>query len=181
MIDSVEARLGRPREAAFLADYGAEEFASLTGSMRDGRNQDCTILVRHDGRVAMIRKAIYPSGCFRAPGGSPAPGEDLVAAAAREALEELGVRVGVERYLLRAHVTFRCGAERVQWITHVFSALAETGTLAPRDRREVAEARWFSAEEFRAMSATLAAAPLMGLRYRGALQDVARAILAAPA
>ena len=175
-VREVEARCGRPREAAFFVEYDAAEFAFLTAAMGDGRNQDCTVMAGHSGRVALIRKPLYPPGCFRAPGGSPAPGEDLAAAAGREALEELGIAVHVERYVLRAHVTFRRGTDMVQWITHVFTASAASGALAPRDQREVAEAPWFTLDELRNMNARLAESALGGLRYRAALQQ---AILAA--
>ncbi len=176
-VGDIEGRYGRPREAAFLAAYTPEEFALLRGSMRDGRNQDVTLLIRSAGRVAQIRKPIYPLGCFRTPGGSPAPGEDLAACAIREAREETGLAVRLERYLLRAHVTFRCGPDTAQWVTHVFAAGAASDALAPQDRGEVAEARWFTAEEYRRMNAVLAAAPLSGLRYRAALQEAAWAAL----
>lgn len=177
-LEQIEAHYGRPREAAFLADYTPAEMTLLMGTIRDGRMQDVTVLILQAARLAMIRKSVYPPGCFRAPGGSPRPGEDLAAAAVREALEETGIAVCLQRYLLRAHVTFRCGSESVQWVTHVFTASVEgEGDLAPRDRLEVAEARWFTLEECRRMDATLIAAPLSGLRYRAALQEAAWAAL----
>lgn len=179
-VAEIEARFGRPCEAAFLAEYDPHEFAFLTGTMQDGRNQDVTLLIWHAGRVVQIRKPLYPPEVFRAPGGSPKAGEDLAACAMREAGEETGLDVHLERYLLRAHVTFRCGAESAQWVTHVFGARAETDILAPRDRVEVVEARWFTAEEFRRMNAMLAATSLPGLRYRAALQEAVWAMLEGP-
>lgn len=178
-VDDIEARYGRPREAAFLADHTPQEFASLKASMRDGRNQDVTLLIRWAGLVPLIRRPLDPPECFRAPGGRPALGEDLAACAIREAGEETGLDVRLERYLLRAHVTLRCGPEIAQWVTHVFAATAASETLSPHDRGEVAEARWFTAEAYRHMNATLAAAPLPGLRYRAALQEAAWAALKA--
>jgi len=79
-VREVEMRYGRPYEAAFLADYAPAEFDFLKGTMRDGRSQDVTVLVRRAGLVAMIRKPLYPPECFRAPGGCPRSGEDLAAA-----------------------------------------------------------------------------------------------------
>ncbi len=177
MVDQIEARYGRPGEAAFLADSTPAEFAFLKQTIRDGRSQDVTLLVRRAALVAMIRKPAYPPGCFRAPGGTAKPGEDLVAAGVREGREETGLDVRFERYIVRAHVTFRCGTESIQWVTHVFTAAADSGELEPRDRAEVAEARWFTPEEYRRMNTTLACAPLSGLRYRAALQEAAWAAL----
>src|SRR5574341_239840 len=177
MVMEIEARYGRPREAAFLADYTPAELATLKQTMRAGCNQEVALLVRHAGLVAMIRKPVYPAGCFRIPAGSPRPGEDLAAAAIRAGREETGLDVCLERYILRAHVTFRCAAETIQWVTHVFTAAADRDEIEPRDRGEVAEARWFTAEEYGRMNAHLASVPLPGLRYRAAMQEAAWAAM----
>ena len=173
----IEARYGRPREAAFLADYGPTELASLRQPMRDRSNQEVTLLVRRAGLVAMIRESVFPAGCFRIPSGSPRPGEDLAAAAIREGREQTGLDVRLERYILRAHATFRCAAETVQRVTHVFTAAADRDEIEPRDRGGVAEARWVSAEEYGRMNAHLASVPHPGLRYRAAIQEAAWAAM----
>jgi 8-oxo-dGTP diphosphatase len=57
-------------------------------------------MIVHDGKLLLQRRAIEPwRGAWCAPGGFCDEGEDLEAAAVREALEEAGVHVELTGYL----------------------------------------------------------------------------------
>lgn len=179
----LEARLGKPREVALVAALAPPAFELLRRSTASGRRHDATIFIADgEGRFAVTRKPGYPPGVFRPPSGGVARGEDFEAGARREAREETGLEVALERYVLRARATFVCGSEREPWTTHVLLARAVGGTLDPIDRREIAEARWASPDEMRGpLIAAMRASGSGGLAYRAALQEEVMRALDAPA
>lgn len=86
------------------------EFNLLRYSKRDGRYRDATILIPYEGKLVCIIKHAYPEGIARPPSGGVVPGEPLDSAAEREAFEETGLRVTIERYLVRASCNFTLGS-----------------------------------------------------------------------
>jgi len=185
---ALEARYGTPAELGLAEEFGPEAFRLLRWSMRDGRAHDVTLFIRYappgepeaGERFVVIRKPSYPPGAYRAPSGGVRPGEAFEAGALREAWEETGLEVALERYLLRVHATFTRLGERVDWTSHVFSARAVGGALDPRDTREIAGVRLATVEELRGeIRAALMASGLGGLRYRALLSDATLDLLAA--
>ena len=55
----------------------------------------------------------------------------LAAGAVREALEETGLRVALQRYLVESRVVFRNGGRAPPWRTHVLLARTQDPELAP--------------------------------------------------
>ena len=101
-------------------------------------------------------------------------GEDFVAGVVREALEETGAEIELDRYVLRTEVIFRCGGEEEPWQTHVFSAVTATEELAPLDTHEIEVARWGSAGELNGpIRERILATDRPLWRYRAALHDTA--------
>lgn len=109
----LEERYGPAREITLRVPMHEWEFHLLRYSKRDGRFRDATILIPRDGRLVCIVKHGYPEGVARPPSGGVVPGEALDAAAEREAWEETGLRVQIERYLLRVRCTFTLGDAEV--------------------------------------------------------------------
>jgi 8-oxo-dGTP pyrophosphatase MutT (NUDIX family) len=140
-----------------------------------GRRHDVTFAVRDaKGRVAAIRKPSFPPGAWRIPSGGIAPGESFEEGVLREALEEIGLAIEVEAYLMVARARFLHPDGSVdRWTTHVVSARPASGTrLAPRDRREIDHARWMTMDELTGpVAAVLRAGPGGLLRYRADLHD----------
>lgn len=179
VLEEMEARYGRPEVAVARALFNPAEFELVARCHRKRRAHDVTLLIREaDGRFALIRKPSYPPEVFRPPSGGVEPAESVEGGALREAWEETGLEIRLERYLLRAEARFRCGEQELPWSTHVFSAVATGGTLEPVDRKEVAEARWATVEEmverYRARMLEWGTA---GMRYRVDLQDAALRLL----
>ncbi|MFQ6090103.1 MAG: NUDIX domain-containing protein, partial [Candidatus Bipolaricaulia bacterium] len=79
------------------------------------RAHDVTLFIFIEGRIVAIRKPFHPPGVYRPPSGGVSPGERISEAAEREALEETGLEVELERYLLRLKPTFVHRGERVRW------------------------------------------------------------------
>ncbi|MCC2670889.1 MAG: hydrolase [Armatimonadetes bacterium] len=179
VLEAVERRFGRPARAEAEAEFTPRSFALLERCARKQRIHDVTLLIRDDAeRLALIRKPSYPPEVFRPPSGGVEPGEEFEAGARREALEETGLEVELERYVLRVDARFSCGGQVAPWTTHVLTARMTGGTLAPRDLVEIEEARWATVSEmvYRYRPEMLAMGSA-GMRYRVDLQDLALRLL----
>jgi 8-oxo-dGTP diphosphatase len=164
---------GEPRPLVWQGEVSPQEFTPAGRSPE--RRHDVTFFVFDPrGRLALIQKPSYPEGIWRPPGGGVNPGEAFEAGVRREALEELGVEIELERFLVSSEATFRCADGVIDWQTHVFSARTDAEELHPIDTREISAARWGTAAE---LGGPLRVA-LLGTgralwRYRVALHDAA--------
>jgi len=106
----MEALYGHPVQMSLDVPMREWEFNLLRFSKRDGRYRDATILIPYEEKLVCIVKHAYPDGIARPPSGGVVPGEPLDSAAEREAYEETGLRVRIERYLLRCTCHFTLGS-----------------------------------------------------------------------
>jgi len=173
MFEEIERKYGTPRELAMSFPMGPAEFDMLKGSMKDGRNSDVTLFIFKDGKVVVIAKPWYPEGLYRAPSGGIKPGEDVELTAKREAYEETGAQIELERYILRIRVTFTCGSQKEEWTSHIFTAKHLSGDLRPIDTKEIKKVALMSLEELAALKEKLLAQDSGGLHYRAALTEAA--------
>lgn len=191
LVRQAEVRFGEPRELSLEARIGEAEMDVVAGSMRKRRVHDVTFFIVDKGEIAVIRKPWFPPGAYRAPSGGLHAGETLEEGALREGLEETGLALRLERYLLRIAAVFRptepwpgvgglpsevtdsVEPSTLHWWTHVFSArVVGDRTLAPRDTWEIAEARWVSVADLQGpVRETLLATGRGLFRYRVALTD----------
>jgi len=178
MIQEMEKEFGRPEVLRLRQEITPEEMALVRSSQKHGRAHDITLFIFRGEKLALIRKPIHPPGVFRAPGGGLNPKEPFEEGAKREAREETGLEIEIERYLLRVQVRFICGEENIEWSSHVFSARAVGGELAPLDSREILATRWATLEELQGpiREAALASGWAL-LLYRVTLTDRAVALL----
>ena len=170
-LNKLEQKYGVPSVLHTAYQMNAREFDLLKWSMRDGRAHDVTLFIFQGARVAVIRKPSYVPGLYRVPSGGIKPGECFEVGAKREAYEETGLDVELERYLLKVFVTFSFQGEVVTWTSHVFSAQAIGGHLQPVDTKEIDGARWATVDELKTTLLTsLQQSASAGLRYRAELQ-----------
>jgi ADP-ribose pyrophosphatase YjhB (NUDIX family) len=170
---NIEKRFGIPRELSMSYPMSPTEFQGLKDSMKDGRNSDVTLFIFKDEKVVVIAKPWYPRGLYRAPSGGLKPGEDLERCAKREAYEETGARIKLEKYILRIYVTFTCNEEEVNWASHIFTAKYLTGDLKPIDTREIREVNLLTLDQLAALKGKLLHSDSGGLHYRAALTEAA--------
>lgn len=140
---------GAPREAYVRQDVQPWEMDLLERVCGSSRFHDVTIFIRHDDSLALVHKPSDPAGAFWAPAGAVGPGETLSQGARREAWEETGLEVEVERYVLRLQADFWCGQRTRPWISHVFMTSSAGTSPEPVDVREVESAAWVTLQEFR--------------------------------
>jgi 8-oxo-dGTP pyrophosphatase MutT (NUDIX family) len=177
VLEDARARFGEPLRLRWQGAVSEREYRLATYNPQ--RTHDVTLLIMNGDRLALIRKPHFEAGIWRPPGGGVKPGEDIAAGAAREALEETGLRVEVQRYLVDADALFVHAPHEVPWRTHVFLATTEDDEPAPQDVEEIAGARWGSLEELAGPLRTrLLATGYAFWRYRVALHDRALEALA---
>jgi ADP-ribose pyrophosphatase YjhB (NUDIX family) len=169
-------RYGEPALLEWEGEISEREHALATYNPK--RMHDVTLFILNGERLALIRKPHFEAGVWRPPGGGIRAGEDFEEGVRREALEETGLEVELQRYLVAAEARFLYEPYEVPWRTHVFLAATEDEELAPRDREEIADARWGTLAELAGpLRARLLETGRAFWRYRVALHDAALARL----
>jgi 8-oxo-dGTP pyrophosphatase MutT (NUDIX family) len=181
MIQQVIEQYGQPQAAAFTIPAGEDEYEFIGASQKDGRRHDTTFYIVKDGRIVVNAKHNYPPGMYRAPSGGLAPGETIEEGLKREAMEETGCEVAIDRFLLETAVKFVCksgNAEKaIEWNSYVFQARYIGGVFDFTDKHEIREVRLATLEEFEVFSAIMRKSSIGGLHYRAALHDTVKGLL----
>jgi ADP-ribose pyrophosphatase YjhB (NUDIX family) len=173
VLEPLRARFGTPAELRWEGDVTDAEWSIAT--YNPTRTHDVTLFILDPAqRLALIRKPQFAADVWRPPGGGIRPGEDFVAGAVREALEETGLRVELRRYLVDSAAVFRNRGRELAWRTHLFLADTADEHLAPGDPDEIAGARWGTLDELAGpLRERLLATGGAFWRYRVALHDAA--------
>jgi 8-oxo-dGTP pyrophosphatase MutT (NUDIX family) len=175
MIMEMEKRYGTPRHISMAFEIKPAEMKMLVGSKKNDRNHDITMFIFRDWsfrEFAAIAKHMFPPGAYRAPSGAANPGESLEAGALREAHEETGFEIELDRFILHIHVRFTCGPHAENWRSLVFTALPTGGEMGHLDEEEIREVKWVSLEELQGPIRRILLETDMGLfAYRVALHD----------
>ncbi|MGH2972727.1 MAG: NUDIX hydrolase [Gaiellaceae bacterium] len=174
----VRARFGTPVRLDWEGTISNVEWAVATHNPTRTHDITLFILDPHRLRLALIRKPQFEPDVWRTPGGGVHPGEDFVAGAVREALEETGLHVELRRYLVDAHALFTNAGRELHWRTHVLFAETSDADIVVGDPREIAEARWGTPAELAGpIRERLLATGRTFWRYRVALHDAALAAM----
>ena len=172
----IRARYGEPRILEWEGEISDREYGIAT--YNPIRTHDVTLFILNGEQLALIRKHPFPPDVWRPPGGGVKEGEDFVEAVVREAREETGLHVELERYLVEARARFSSEGRVLDWRTHVLLATTTEQTIAPQDLDEIAEARWGTLEELAGpLRERLLATGRAFWRYRVALHDAALAAI----
>lgn len=200
IIREVEQRYGTPVEIVREYEMPPEQLAVVRWGTKQGRCHDVTLVIVDDERnIVVTRKPSYPPGAYRTPSGGIEPGESFDAGAKREAKEETGLDIELERYLIRAKVRFRrlgfhpdhpgrqdergrdgvpTYEDVIDWTTHVLQARPTGGILRPLDTKEIVEARKATISEITGpIREALLATGKPGLRYRAELDGLAMELI----
>jgi len=168
-IPRMEELYGIPIHKTFNQPMTDSDMAVVTGSMKNGRAHDITLYIRKDDEYIFIAKHFYPQGLFRAPSGGVNLGEDFIVGAKREAMEETGVEIKLEKYVMRIEVRFESENQHVDWTSHIFTANYLNGEIIPQDINEIREARLVKPSEISGLIKIMAKSDLGGLVYRSFL------------
>ncbi|MEK7862371.1 MAG: NUDIX hydrolase [Chloroflexota bacterium] len=141
-IADLARRYGTPR----VVDSPIDDYFDDPIRKPDRFGEVCMVIRRPNGRLLLSIKTFYPRGAYRLPTGGIHHGEGIYDALVREAHEETGLDVEVERFL--THVRYRsAGRPKGGSLFHTFAfLLAERGgTLGAIDTTEQIE-DWREAE-----------------------------------
>jgi 8-oxo-dGTP diphosphatase len=165
-------RYGEPARLEWTGEIDEREHALATYNPK--RMHDVTLFILNGERLALIRKPHFEPGIWRPPGGGIKGGEDFGAGVKREAIEETGLDIELQQYLVAADAHFLYEPYDVPWRTHVFLATTSGDELAPQDTEEIAGARWGTLAELAGpLRERLLATGRAFWRYRVALHDAA--------
>jgi ADP-ribose pyrophosphatase YjhB (NUDIX family) len=171
-IDEIEAKFGKPQVQHMEFEIGDVELAFVRATQKHGRAHDITLFIFNDGHLALIRKPMFQRPIYRAPSGGLNPGESFEEGAKREALEETGLEIELEKYLLRIHVRFTGEDDHLDWTSHVLQAREVGGRLEAHDTAEIAETIYGTIEELQGpIRQALVESGRRLLAYRAVLTD----------
>jgi ADP-ribose pyrophosphatase YjhB (NUDIX family) len=170
---SLHLKFGVPRRVDFAAEMLPDEFALVQRSVGRGRYHDVTIFIHHKAKFVVIEKHAYVrTGILRAPSGGAMANETLIDAAKREAREETGFEIEVERFILESHVQLTLENDTVDWVSYVFLARVIGGEMEPQDVKEIAGVQLRSREELlNDIGPLMKASGLGGFDYRAKMTE----------
>lgn len=172
VLQPMRERYGEPKLLEWEGEISEYEHGLATYNPK--RMHDVTLFILNGERLALIRKPQFEPGVWRPPGGGIKAGEDFEVGVQREALEETGLRVELQRYLVAAEARFLYEPHDVPWRTHVFLATTTDDHVAPQDLEEIAAARWGTLAELAGpLRERLLQTGRAFWRYRVALHDAA--------
>ncbi len=168
LIDEVEvsrlsAAYGPAERRRMLVEMQLPSFENWWGKLvrKSNRRGEVVLAIqRPDGQVLLHTKPFYPPGTFRLPTGGVYPGEAVLAGVAREAEEETGLDVTVERFVAVVEYEFHHDRRRLPFVSYVFLTRAGAGIPVVHDPNEqISGFRYVSPAEIRQVAAQLRALP----------------------
>ena len=115
---------------------------------RKGVLVGAAIVVLKDGKVLLGKRA-NDGGMWSFPGGGVEPGEGVEAAAARELLEEAGLKASELEFVgfIDSPLIFLKNTYSLSWVTMVFKCNRFSGSVKVCEPHKMCEWKWFSKEE----------------------------------
>jgi ADP-ribose pyrophosphatase YjhB (NUDIX family) len=177
MIQEMEERHGVPAESSFSYEVTEKEYNRIRSSQKHGRNHDVTLYIRKGGKYVVIAKPFYPPGLYRAPSGGLKPGESFDDGIEREMVEETGVQVELDRFILKTYVRFTFEDRTIDWRSFVFTAEYVSGEFEWTDTDEIREVELAELEHFDKFGAMMRETDIGGLHYRADLHEKVKSLL----
>ncbi|MFH2037336.1 MAG: NUDIX hydrolase [Candidatus Zixiibacteriota bacterium] len=171
MIDHIAVQYGRPKQISMTAPVKNSEFEFIKTTQRNKRAHDVTFYIFNGDKLVVNAKHSYPEGLFRAPSGGLKPGEDFESGIKREAYEETGVKIELEKFLLIIDVNFTTGDRDLKWTSYIFKGRYLSGELKVIDTREIREVRYADLSEFEKFKGIIKTLDWGGLSYRARLHN----------
>lgn len=135
-VAALAARYGDPERRRFILEFGEKEFGYWRGKSAHRRSEVVMVIRRPNGRVLLHTKRSYPLGTYRLLSGGVHWGEDVLSTLHREAREETGLEVEVERFLGLIEYEFRHADRALPFASYIFLVRTGGGELAPQDTEE---------------------------------------------
>ncbi len=154
------ALYGTPQERHYTYQVRRETFLYWQLVRRKRMGEVAILLRRRNGRYLVQSKGFYPSGTYRLMTGGIKPGEHLSVAVEREALEETGLIVRIERFWAILTYDFLWESQRQSFTSYLFEVAEQDGVLAPGDPDEaISDYREITLAEMASLAEHLEALP----------------------
>jgi 8-oxo-dGTP diphosphatase len=135
-VTELARRYGPLERRHYVLEVGERVFIYWREERSDSRGEVALFILRPSGNVILHTKEFYPEGIYRVPTGGIEWGEDVVTAVHREAREETGLTVAIERCLGVLEYEFRYRGETLPFVSYVFLLRENGGQLHPQDKGE---------------------------------------------
>lgn len=124
------------------------------------RGEAVLVIQRSDGQVLLHTKQFYPEGIYRLPSGGVHPDELVLEGMLREAKEETGLDVTLDRFLGTVEYEFHYEQRRLPFVSYVFVLQVNDGLPVAQDAGEqITDFRYVSPASLRQVAAQLRALP----------------------
>jgi ADP-ribose pyrophosphatase YjhB (NUDIX family) len=121
---------------SYSLEVGKRNFGDWRRELAEKRRGEVVFVVKRPAGVILHTKDFYPPGTYRLPSGGVRWGESVLSALHREAREEMGLEIEVERFLGLLQYEFCCQEETMPFVSYVFLVREAGGELAPQDKEE---------------------------------------------
>ena len=168
----IEARYGVPVKLSTEISMSPFEMDIVRNSQKNGRAHDITMFIFKGEQLLFNAKHFYPTELFRAPSGGINPGEAIEDGAKREAYEETGARIELEKYLAKIEVRFfdrENNDKYIDWTSYVFKARYLSGEIKPLDTHEIREAKLIDISDIPKFNDIMLNSERGGFHYRAYL------------
>ena len=173
-LTQIENLYGKPVELQAEFAMSPDEFNFVRSTQKHGRAHDITLFIFDNDKLLFIAKHPYPDGLYRAPSGAAKPGEGIINGARREAYEETGAEIELEKYLAKIKVRFFNSEnidDHIKWISYVFKARYISGNVKPNDKHEIKEAKFIDPNDIPKFNETMRKSSIGGFHYRAFLTE----------
>lgn len=135
-IEQAALAYGQPIEREFVLPVTRATYEYWRDVRRKRSAEIVLALRRRNGSFLVHTKAFYPPGAYRLLSGGIKAGEDLEIAAHREAFEETGLAIAIERFLAIAHYRFIFEGQELSFTSYLLLVAEVSGVLQCNDRDE---------------------------------------------
>ena len=135
-IEALARQYGPVEQRSYSLEVGKKNFEEWQRALVNNRRGEVVFVVQQPVKLILHTKDFYPPGTYRLPSGGVRWGESVLSALHREAREEMGLEVEVDRFLGLLEYEFGCQEETMPFVSYVFLVREAGGELAPQDKGE---------------------------------------------
>ena len=117
-------------------EIGEAFFDEVARKQQESPGEVVMVIRRPAEKVLLLTKEFYPAEVYRLPSGMIKKGETPEEALVREAREETGLQVSINRRLGAIHFILKNGSRRTDFISYLLLTDETTGEPAPEDLQE---------------------------------------------
>lgn len=135
-IEELARQYGPIERRSYSLEVGGKSFEYWREELAKKRQGEVVLVIKQPGGLILHSKDFYPAGTYRLPSGGVKWGESVLHALHREAQEEMGLEIEVERFLGVLEYELRCQGETMPFVSYVFLVRGDRGEPVPQDKEE---------------------------------------------